>query len=170
MMSTTQNFLVTLSLLGWLGLIIFELIRKKKEYRTAFVIQIILMLLIAYGLHRYFGYFNTIEVKGGVAIGEGWTLGGLYLFTVLGILGQHVFVQIKGLNETERQRKFKWLPVLKPLVVSPLIFLAVLNQLNKMGVQANTLTAVVTQCILAFQNGFFWKTVIEQFEKKVKEQ
>jgi hypothetical protein len=58
------------------------------------------------------------------------------------------------------------MPLLKPLVVSPILFLAVLNQLTKMGAQATTLTAVLTQFVVAFQNGFFWKTVIEQVERK----
>jgi len=165
-MTTTQNILVTISLLGWLGVIMVELIHKKKAYQWAFGVQVLLIGLSAYILHRFFGYLNTLEIKGGTVVRESLTLTGLYLSTVLGIVGHHIFAQLKGLQDAGKQRKLRWLPVLKPLVISPLIFLAVLNELTKMGVQANTVTAVVTQCILAFQNGFFWKTVLEQFETK----
>ncbi len=165
-MTAIQNYLVTLSLALWLGIIVFELIKQRKKFWLASGIQCALILLIAYGLHRWFGYLNSTEIKGFINISEKWTLFGLYVFTILGITAQHIFVQVKGLNVRGRQPKLKWMPLLKPLVVSPIIFLAVLNQLTKMGAMANTLTAVLTQFILAFQNGFFWKTVIEQFDHK----
>ena len=164
-MSMTQNVLVSISLFAWLVLIVVELARKKARYAAAFGIQVVLIAISAAVLHKFFGYFNTLEIKGGTTVKEAVTLTGLYLSTLLGIVGHHLFVQIRGLHEPGRQRKIRWLPILKPLVISPLIFLAVLNELTKMGAQATTLTAMVTQCVLAFQNGFFWKTVMEQFEK-----
>lgn len=174
-MSITQNVLVTISLLGWLGFIIFELRRKQKAYLPAFWVQMMAIVLSAFLLHRFFGYFNSLEIKSVAVVRESLTLAGLYICTVLGVIGQHVFIQIQDIKQRQesenqppdKKPKFYWLPVLKPLVISPLIFLAVLNELNKMGAQANTVTAVVTQCILAFQNGFFWKTVMEQLEKKI---
>lgn len=165
-MSTIQNVLLTISLVVWVVLIVGELLRRKKTYLLSFGVQGILILLIAYGLHRWFGYLNPIEIKGSYSISEKWTIIGLYISTILGIIAQHISVQIKGLNDRGKQRKIKWMPIVKPLAVSPIIFLAVLNQLTKMGAQNNTLTAVITQFILAFQNGFFWKSVIEQLEHK----
>ena len=159
----TQNALVTISLAAWFVLMLIELIRKKTI--KAFLIQLMLLGGSAFILRRFFGYFNTLEIKSVTKVEEAVTLTGLYFCTILGIIAHHLFVQIKGLRELGRQRKIRWMPILKPLVISPLIFLAVLNELTKMGAQANTITAVVTQCILAFQNGFFWKTVMEQFEK-----
>ena len=164
-MSTTQNFLVTLSLISWFGVILYEFITNR-EKKISFGIQFLLIFIVAYFLNRYFGYFETIEFKSGLTISEGWILWGLYLFTLLGIFGHHVFVQIKGLKERGKQRKLRWMPILKPLIISPLIFLAVLNQLEQISVHANSLKVIITQFILAFQNGFFWKTVIEQLEKK----
>ena len=166
-MSPTQNMLLTLSLVGWFGLIAFEGARKKSRSLTAAGIQLALLAVLGYSLHRWFGYLNDNLIKAPFTVSEGWTLGGLYLATVLGIAGQHVFIQIKGLGEAGRQKRLKWLPLLKPLVISPLIFLAVLSQLTKMGVQANTLTAVVTQFAVAFQNGFFWKTIMEHVERNI---
>ena len=125
-------------------------------------------MIFIYLLNRYFGYFNTIEIKGKITVGENLTLCGLYISTVLGILGHHIFIQIKGLNSRGKQPKLKWVPLLKPLAISPIIFMAVLNQLNKMGTQANTLTAVITQFILAFQNGFFWREVFENAKTKIQ--
>jgi hypothetical protein len=117
-------------------------------------------------LRYYFGYFNTVEEKGGIIIPEYWTLGGLYVSTLIGIVGHHVFIQIRGLEEKKKKTKIKWMPVIKPLIISPIIFLAVMNQLSEMGVKGEGLKANIMQFILAFQNGFFWKTIFEQLEHK----
>jgi hypothetical protein len=101
-------------------------------------------------------------------LGEGFTLIGLYLSTVLGIVGHHLFVQIRGIHERGRQRKLRWFPVLKPLVISPIIFISVLSHLEKMGATAHTITAVFMQFLLAFQSGFFWKTIFEQRQEHVE--
>lgn len=167
-MLNSRNLLITVSLVIWFGIIIFEILRYRRKYLISFVIQFLFIIIIARVLNLYFGYFNTSSFKGGPNISEVWTLGGLYISTVLGILGHHVFMQIKPLKKPGKQPKIKWMPVIKPLVISPIVFLAVLNQLEQIGAQTNatTLKPVVMQFILAFQNGFFWKTVIEQFEKE----
>ena len=164
-MTMAQNMLVSISLVIWFALIVVEIIRKKAQYAVAFGIQFVLIIGSAVILHTFFGYFNTLEIKSVTLVEEAVTLAGLYFSTILGIIGHHLFVQLKGLQDVGKQKKIRWMPVFKPLVISPLIFLAVLNELTKMNAQANTLTAMVTQCVLAFQNGFFWKTVMEQFEK-----
>lgn len=158
-MSNTQNYLITFSFISWFIIIVIELIRNryKKGCWISSGMQIFFILFIIKGLNRYFGYFNTIEEKGATLVSEGVTIGGLYVFTVLGILGHHLFAQIRGLHEQEKQKKLKWFPVLKPLSISPIIFIAVLSQLEKMGAQTNTVVVVLMQFLLAFQNGFFGK-------------
>ncbi|MCP4345060.1 MAG: hypothetical protein GY795_05985 [Desulfobacterales bacterium] len=166
-MSDVQNILITVSLAAWLAVVISDFVHNKKNLLSP-VIQIILACVAGVVLHFYFGYFNTAGFKGGMPVGEGWIISGLYVSTVLGIIGQHVFIQIKGLDKRGKQPKIKWMPLVKPLIISPIVFLAVLNQLEQIGAKTNAsaLKPMITQFILAFQNGFFWKTVIEQFEGK----
>jgi hypothetical protein len=163
-MSNLQNLLVTVSFIGWLGIAIFELIRRKNW--ESFGIQIPVILIVALVLNRWFGYFNTTEIKGFRKIGEGWLVIGLYLSTIMGIVAHHIFVQTPGLDAPEERTKLRWTPLLKPFVISPLIFLSALSQLNKVSAQADTLIAALMQFGFAFQNGFFWKAVFEQFQGK----
>src|SRR3990172_2672335 len=166
-MSNIQNIFITLSLLCWAGIVIFEAIHKQNNKKhVRFVIQIFLIVVSVFVLHHYFGYFNTIQEKGGLIIPEHWTLCGLYVSTIIGIVGHHVFIQIRGVEESKRKTKIKWMPLIKPLIISPIIFLAVMTQLAQMGAGGEGLKANIIQFILAFQNGFFWKTIFEQLERK----
>ncbi len=169
-MSSVQQTLLTLSFLAWLIAIGFDLARTQPHPWRSAAFQLAIMAGLMYIFHEFFGYFNSLEVKGGdEIISESWKLAGLYGFTILGIIGQHVFVQTKGLGDKGRQAALKWRPVLKPLIISPIVFLAVTSQLDKMGAQANTLTAVLMQMGLAFQNGFFWQTIFAQRTESTRE-
>lgn len=161
-MTATQDILITISLILWIGVVLFELIHRKKMYLRAGIIQLVLIGVLGYGLHRYLGYIDDIDHKFTLKYSEVLVLIGLYLATVLGIVGNHFFGQIKGVHERGKQPKLKVFPVLKPLIISPIIFIAVLSQFNQMGVQIDSATAIVTQLGLAFQNGFFWKTILDQ--------
>jgi hypothetical protein len=169
-MSNIQNIFITLSLLFWAGIVVFEAIHRQNNKKHArFVIQIFLIVVSVFVLHNYFGYFNTIQEKGGMIIQEHWTLCGLYVSTIIGIVGHHVFIQIRGVEESKRKTKIKWMPLIKPLIVSPIIFLAVMNQLAQMGAGGEGLKANIMQFILAFQNGFFGKQYLNSWnEKKIK--
>ena len=165
-MTDAQNILMTLSLLVWGGVLVFDLVHRKQAAARACLIQGVLIGVIGYGLHRYFGYVDGIEHKFTLKYQEALVLVGLYLATTLGIVGNHFFVQIKGVDERGRQPKIKFLPVVKSLIISPIIFIAVLSQFNQMGVHLDSLTAIATQLGLAFQNGFFWKTILDQVERR----
>jgi hypothetical protein len=165
--SNIQNYLITLSLLCWFFVVVYELVQKKYERKIGGALaKILLINLVAFGLYRYFGYFNALEIKGDKPIAEHWTLIGLYLCAVLGIVAHHVFIQIKEIDDKNDQPKIKWFPLLKPLIISPIIFIAVWSQLSQMGVQGQGLKANITQFVFAFQNGFFWKTIYEKLEHK----
>ena len=166
-MSNIQNILITISLILWFLTVVFELICIQNARRYArFAVKILLIVFVVVILRRYFGYFNTIEEKTEMLIPEYLTMSGLYISTVFGIAGHHIFIQIRGLEERKRKLKIKWLPLIKPLIISPIIFLAVMNQLEQMGGGGEGLKANIMQFILAFQNGFFWKTIFEQLERK----
>ncbi len=172
-MSNTQNYLLACSLVGWFIIAIAYLVRNKrrKGYWIASVIQIFAILAIAKLLNRYLGFFSDIQDMGMTTIGESLTLLGLYFSMVLGIIAHHIFVQVQRIEEsykTGRRKRIRWFPMIMPLVISPIIFLAVLSLLQSTGKQATTPIAVVTQCILAFQNGFFWKSIYGQIQKNME--
>lgn len=161
-MTGMQEFLLTVSLMLWGVLIVVEFIRHKKAYLWWGIVQLVLITLCIGLFHTYLGYLDGIDHKFSLNYSEIAVIVLLYLATVAGIAGNHFFAQIKNLHDKGRQRKIKFFPLLKPLIISPIIFLAVLSQFNQMGVQIDSATALVIQLGLAFQNGFFWKTILDQ--------
>ncbi len=164
-MTDLQNYLLSVSFLLWGAVILVAFIRHKRAYLLPGLVQLAMIAGVIIGCNRYFGYFDGIQRKFTLNYNELVVIFALYLATVAGIAGKHFFVQIKGLNERGRQRTIKFLPLLRPLIISPIIFLPVLAQFNQMGVQIDTATALLVQLILAFQNGFFWKTILDHVGK-----
>lgn len=169
-MTPLQQNLLTASFIFWLFAIILEFIRAKRKPWLSSGIQLVLLFAIVYFFHRFLGYYRPLfQYMNSPLVSEGIMLTGLYLSTVLGIVGHHLFVQIKDVGERGRPRKIRWLSLLKPLIISPIIFLAIISELQNLGLSAKTLQAVVMQFLLAFQNGFFWKTVLDRLAIKTSE-
>ncbi|MCI5157679.1 MAG: hypothetical protein D3906_04425 [Candidatus Electrothrix sp. AUS1_2] len=81
----------------------------------------------------------------------------MFLCTMLGIMAHYVFY-LKG--------KFSWRAFLKPLVISPIVFLPLVGSVQSLtGLEP---MQMISFAILAFQNGFFWKEVFGRVEKKKK--
>jgi CDP-diglyceride synthetase len=83
-------------------------------------------------------------------------LGLMFVCTMFGIMAHYIFY-MKG--------KFSWKNFLKPLVVSPIIFLPLVGSVQS----ASGLESIqmITFAILAFQNGFFWKEVLSNVKEKL---
>ncbi|PYI91203.1 MAG: hypothetical protein DME97_14740 [Verrucomicrobia bacterium] len=77
-------------------------------------------------------------------------IGIVTLCTALGILAQYIFYLKKS---------FSWLKMLSPLVISPIVVLPLLASIQKSG-DLDTLQ-LISFAFLAFQNGFFWRSVME---------
>lgn len=169
-MTNIQNLLITVSLLGWLIAIIIKFIqyRRNKSYWIVSIVQCVIIVISMKFLNRYFGYFSDIQEYGTFTLHESVILGGSYLSMVLGMIAHHIFIQVNMIEEQKkgRKRKFRWFPLVMPLAISPLVFIPVLGQLQTLGAQATTFKTIVMQFLLAFQNGFFWKTIFEQMQRK----
>lgn len=83
-------------------------------------------------------------------------LGLMFVSTMLGIMAHYIFSH-KG--------KFSWKNFLKPLVVSPIVFLPLIGTVQ--GVSGLESLQMITFAILAFQNGFFWKEVLSNVKEKL---
>lgn len=76
-------------------------------------------------------------------------IGLMFVSIILGIAANSVFYA---------RAPFSWLAFLKPLVISPIVLLPLVGSIQGMsGIEA---VQLISLCCLAFQNGFFWKTVL----------
>jgi hypothetical protein len=94
------------------------------------------------------------SVNGAVSFGEGQSplvpISVMFVATVLGIVARYVFY-------VERS-KFSWLDLVKPVMISPLVLIPFIASVQTAG-NFNTLQ-LVSFGLLAFQNGFFWQSVL----------
>ncbi|HZF13025.1 MAG TPA: hypothetical protein VFE33_29900 [Thermoanaerobaculia bacterium] len=75
----------------------------------------------------------------------------LFVCILVGMAARYVFY-LRG--------RFSWMSFLKPLCVSPIVLLPLLGTLQ--GSAALEPIQVISFCLLAFQNGFFWRVVFER--------
>ena len=78
-------------------------------------------------------------------------IGLMFVCVLLGMAAQYVFY-LRG--------PFSWLSFAKPLCVSPIVLLPLLGTLE--GVSRVESIQLISFCVLAFQNGFFWMVVFER--------
>ncbi len=96
---------------------------------------------------------SSMQAFGGVS--PLTALGLMFGCTILGIMA-HYFFYLQG--------KFSWQEFLKPLVISPIIFLPLVGSVQSLtGLES---MQMISFAILAFQNGFFWKEVFGRVKKK----
>jgi hypothetical protein len=82
-------------------------------------------------------------------------LGVMFLAILLGEVARYIFY-LKG--------AFNWLDFLTPLCISPLLLLPLMGSLQ--SVQKLEPIQIVSFALLAFQNGFFWQTVLAKSKPK----
>ena len=98
--------------------------------------------------------FVNHATTGIVAFGQGTsplvTVGIMFFTTVCGIAARYIFYLQAG--------QFSWLDFFKPLTISPIALLPLIGSVQTTG-ELNAMQ-VVSFGVLAFQNGFFWQTVL----------
>jgi hypothetical protein len=80
----------------------------------------------------------------------------LFLSTAIGIAANYLFY-FRG--------RFSWIAALKPLCVTPIVLLPVLGVLQ--GLTLLQPVQLVSFGFLGFQNGFFWRTILDQAKTKI---
>jgi CDP-diglyceride synthetase len=88
-----------------------------------------------------------------------WPMIGLIFACIVAGMAARYFFYLK--------RDFAWSSLLKPLCVSPIVLLPLVGTLQ----DAAKLEAlqVLSFCLLAFQNGFFWRVVFERAQARLGE-
>ena len=83
---------------------------------------------------------------------------------VLGMVAEHLYVTI------ERRRKLTFdVSLLLPILASPIVFIPLLALTADIGGGGAFTRAKIMVYLVAFQNGFFWKTFFESQRKRAKQ-
>jgi small-conductance mechanosensitive channel len=135
-------------LLVYLGSILIELALTRRAKRFLVEVGALAAVVII-------ALFLANAVTGRVAFGEGMsplaTVAWMFAATLLGIAARYVFYLQKG--------QFTWLDLVKPMAISPIVVLPLLGSVQTAGELKSM--QVVSFAFIAFQNGFFWQTVLE---------
>jgi len=151
-MSPTITYLLII-FLGLFGLfIIVELVFSRAIKK--FIIQIAILLGVVLVLKMTTGFPSTRIAFGGVA--PTVAIGIMFVCTLFGIAG-HSFYYMKG--------KIVWRTFLKPMVISPIVLLPLIGSVQ--GTSNLEPIQMISFGVLAFQNGFFWKEVLEHARSKI---
>ncbi|MCP4218754.1 MAG: hypothetical protein GY765_29250 [bacterium] len=121
-----------------------------------------LMFMLAAVLLGTAGYiaFDIIASDNGGVISKGtediwaqipWKDIGMYFCMAAGMISKYLFDSI-GDRKRGRIKLYKW-QLIKPLLVSPIVFVGVYSQLP-----VNTGTFILL--LFSYQNGFFWQTLL----------
>jgi hypothetical protein len=99
---------------------------------------------------------------GRIAFGESTpplrAVSGMLVCVILGVLARYLFYMQKG--------QFSWLDLLKPVCISPIVLLPLMGSLQ--GSAGINDTQLVSLLLLAFQNGFFWQSVLQTAKSKTR--
>ena len=147
-MSQLVYVLISVSLAALVFLTVVDLIAGWNTRRAALLAGIVILAFLA--LYFATGYpFQTKVAYGG--LDNVVTIALIYLGVLVGMGCQYFYTRADNV-------KFSPRGFLKPLFVSPIVLLPLIDIIQK--TQDATATEYVTMIILGFQNGFFWRTVL----------
>ena len=145
--------LITKALLIFIGLysllILIELVISRSVKR--FVIQAALLILVVAILYFTTGFPATRQAFGGASPVLAIVI--MLLCTIAGIATNYFFYL---------KSKFSWRTFLKPILISPIVLLPLIGSVQ--GVSEVQALQLMSFAFLAFQNGFFWRVVLERAE------
>lgn len=113
------------------------------------LIGVLLGVLACLGIHFILRPFSGLH-----SFGPSPVLLVLLMFVsiILGTIAEYLF--------SLGRKKFSWTKMLRPALISPILLFPLVGLLQKSN-ELNTL-AIVSLLIVAFQNGFFWREMIEK--------
>jgi hypothetical protein len=115
--------------------------------------------LMAVGL-AYVAYAlvpSVVETKDG--LDETASIVFCYLSMVFGMIAQYFYFQMERGN---RKFEFDWMTFLMPIFASPIVFIPLLTLASEVAIGGAFTREKLMVYLVAFQNGFFWKSFFEQ--------
>jgi len=144
--------LINISFIALFILSVIELFIYKSWVK---LVSLYALLIIAFlFFHIFIGYPSSTRIS----FGEPTPLITIilcYISVILGMVSHYFY---------NKETKFEWSSFLKPLFISPFIFLPMIGIFDKTSVKDTT--ANVYLVLIAFENGFFWKSIYKQHETK----
>ena len=151
--------IVTVTLIFFLAALVITILSElliKRDLKR-FLVEIGLIAAATAILNFTVGFPESVQSFGGVSPVA--AIGIMFVCVILGIAGRYMFSQSKN-------SKFSWYSFAKPLFISPIVLLPLIG-----SIQATTSIApiqMISLAILAYQNGFFWKVIVDRTEEQMK--
>ena len=144
---------IVLSIIGLLALVLVKKDWQQKK-QIIFICSIIILGALIYVLIDIF----ILQSQNGITKGNffakiPWLEIGLYLIMLVGMASKYLF-DVIGDKKRKKIKFNKW-QFIKPFLVSPMIFGAVYAMIPET-------TSALLLLIFAYQNGFFWHTVLNK--------
>ncbi len=148
---------IVLTLIGCFAVLIIKK-RWSGDIQILFILSVLLVGMLGYLA------VDILVLKDGTVISKGageilanlpWEDIGMFFSMLVGIASKYLFDLI-GEKRRRRLAFNKW-QFLRPFLVSPIIFLAILSQVPE-NIPAHMLF------IISYQNGFFWQTLLYKAE------
>lgn len=131
------------------GLFLLLEVFKNRAFKP-FIVQLILLMGLAITL--YFAYNFPFPRRSFGSVDSPYVMALMLLFIVLGIASNYLFF-----NQSFVLRDF-----LRPILISPILLIPLYTLVS--GNPSHESMKVIWLCLLAYQNGFFWKTMFEKIE------
>ena len=100
---------------------------------------------------------SAVQTRGG--IDEAASIAFCYVSMVLGMIAQYGYAQAERGN---KKLELDWMTFLMPIFASPIVFIPLLTLTSEIAMGGAFTRAKLMVYLVAFQNGFFWKSFFEQ--------
>ena len=132
-------------------IILIELLKFKAVKKT--ILEFI-PLFVAWGVLYQLADFPTPKKPFG-DVSPFTSISLMFISIILGMIAQNFYYQ---------NGEFNWRSIFKAICVSPIVLLPLIG----IGTSDLEPIQIVFLCVLSFQNGFFWKVIFEDVEKKMQ--
>ena len=153
-MSTWVTIAVALAAILAALLFLLDILRGERR-RGAICLVLLAVFLIALNLMTGFPVPEARIAFGGT-ISIWWAVIAMFVGIVFGMVAQYVW---------SKPQKFSWLDFLRPIVISPLVLLPLIGSLSGGPLEPMQFLSLT---LLAFQNGYFWQTVLSDAKPKLR--
>ena len=156
-MSEYLDLIVKLSL----AVVVVEFIYRSVTNSTSLLPRALVAAGLAYVVYALVP--AVVETKDG--LDETASIIFCYLSMVLGMIAQYFYFQVERGN---RKFEFDWMTFLMPIFASPIVFIPLLTLTSEVAIGGAFTRAKLMVYLVAFQNGFFWKSFFEQRREDAK--
>ena len=159
-MSVALTTIVTVSLIGLIGGVAYFELRR---WQTGKFLASAVLVAVVLAVYR-FVMPDSVETKG--PADEIIAVVFCYSAMLLGMIAEYFYAQGE-----QGRRRFRLEPIrfLMPVFASPIVFIPLLTITNELSIGGAFTKAKLMVYLVAFQNGFFWKSFFEQSRQKTLE-